>query len=443
MARAISGLTNGSHYVIDTSRNGAGPGPNAARKGALIASSSGLVMDAALAPRRPHTSPRPRSRPCTKLDMKRAACALSPNAARKGALIASSSGLVMDAALAPRRPHTSPRQSADGPAPTRRCAIGAARPRRTSLAPVVRTARRPYTPVLPWPKLSGLSIRASRLMDPRRPAGAPSVPRDHAVRHWRLLSAPRDGLTASMGERPRSVACRSRPVGRPLPPAMTSGTTAAAGLAHTVTPAGRWWGLADGEYGRASSVGGLSVPAGWSTAASGHDVWYHGTRGHHRQGVRCHPNDPHCPAADAPAAWSAWTARDASLGGRTGWRGAPIRRTRGHHRQGVRCHPNDPHCPAADAPAAWSAWTARATSGVTRRRVGAAPRNLRDVLILRVGLGGGPYRPWGCSKLFGWWDARVWPDERGNAPQGRRGTQESAGRADIAGRSGRRSLSPT
>jgi endoglucanase len=27
---AISGLTNGSHYVIDTSRNGAGPAPDAA-----------------------------------------------------------------------------------------------------------------------------------------------------------------------------------------------------------------------------------------------------------------------------------------------------------------------------------------------------------------------------------------------------------------------------
>lgn len=51
-----------------------------------------------------------------------------------------------------------------------------------------------------------------------------------------------------------------------------------------------------------------------------------GARGHHRQGVRCHPND-HTARRRRPRRWSAWTARDASLGGRTGWRGAPIRRT--------------------------------------------------------------------------------------------------------------------
>lgn len=42
---------------------------------------------------------------------------------------------------------------------------------------------------------------------------------------------------------------------------------AAAGLAHTVTPVGVGGASLTASLGEASSVGGLSVPAGWSTAA--------------------------------------------------------------------------------------------------------------------------------------------------------------------------------
>ncbi|AFE17588.1 PPE family protein [Mycobacterium tuberculosis RGTB327] len=54
---------------------------------------------------------------------------------------------------------------------------------------------------------------------------------------------------------------------------------AAAGLAHTVTPVGVGGASLTASLGEASSVGGLSVPAGWSTAAPAMTFWYHGTGG--------------------------------------------------------------------------------------------------------------------------------------------------------------------
>lgn len=64
----------------------------------------------------------------------------------------------------------------------------------------------------------------------------------------------------------------------------------------------------------AGTIGQMSVPPAWKAPAV--------------TTVRAFDATPMTtlPGGDAPPL-GAWTARDASLGGRTGWRGAPIRRT--------------------------------------------------------------------------------------------------------------------